>query len=170
MNLHRVSCVHIAAYLSGFFVLAAMSASYLQQLSLMWTYGTSRFEIVTNSGELYLIRNVHWWRKEPFRIIYGPATPPSPVDTWIGMRIDRQTSLLGATFAAGEWTSPFVPASEETMFTAPEFVRVPGMYTSTTAVQVYAIPYWMLLLIPLTWVIARVKMQGLAKGHPASSK
>lgn len=154
MKWQRVWCGHIAAYLFSFFVLATMSASYWQQLSFMWTYGTSRFEVVNNSGELYLIRNIDWWREEPFRIVYGPATPPTPVDAWIGMRIDRQNRLLGAASAAGEWTSPFVPVSEETVFTAPEFVRVSGMYMSTTAVQVYAIPHWMLLLIPVTWMLA----------------
>jgi hypothetical protein len=149
----RMWWAHILAYGFSAFVLSIISASYVWEIQYVWTDGTTKCDIASTCGILYFSQNEGWWRVERPTILYGPSVSPSPIDTWVGMRIDRQTQLLGFTYATGKWISPFIQATRDTKYTAPRFSRDPGMYMSTTPVRVYAVPYSFFLLFPLTYML-----------------
>ena len=147
------SHTHILAYGFSILVMSITTASYVWDIQCVWTNGTTKCDIGSNCGTVYFIQNDGWWRVERPTILYGPSVSPSPIDTWVGMRIDRQTQLLGFTYATGNWISPFIQATKDTKYTAPRFSRDPGMYMSTTPVRVYAVPYSFFLLFPLTYML-----------------
>ena len=152
-NWMRGRWAHTLVYGYSILVLGSMSASYFWNFQFIWNDGTSKCEVISNSGGLYFVRNEDWWRVERPQIRHGPAAANTPIDRWLGMRIDDQTQFPGLTQASGEWVSPYLRVTKDTEFTAPRFSRKPGTYRSTTPVSVLAVSYCYLLVLPMAWIL-----------------
>lgn len=111
--------------------------------------GSTMYEVVSDEGELVLVRLDDWIWNDPFQGYSHPPMEGCRAPNWLGFRQGRTTSLLGFVHSTGEYTTsarsvpeghPRWPPNTHVWLTVPY--------------ELVVVPYWAVFLGALAWCLA----------------
>ncbi|MFN0195969.1 MAG: hypothetical protein ACKVT0_04445 [Planctomycetaceae bacterium] len=149
--------------------------SHYMQASIAWSQGREMYELSSSCGTIYWIQNHDWWREEKVRCQYVLNPEGISVDEWVGTRNVTSSEFLGVVYAHGEWISPYLEVSADTVITRPDLHIEPRtMYSSITPFEAYGVPYWMIVLIssvlPINILAKKIRARLHSSGIPIGER
>lgn len=131
------------------------------RVNLVWASGREKYDIISDSSVVYWIQCHNWWCDVKPYMDSEPISQDLPIEKWVGMQDVTQSSFLGILHARGDWVSPFIHVTEDTVITNPKLDVKPGtMFYSITPFEAYGVPYWMIVCIsavlPMRFVIRKI--------------